>query len=277
MVTWENYEEWIMLYADGELGIEETDALLAFVGMHPELKTEMALYAQAKLTFDPTEVYTHKEQLIQPVLQNRVIAVAQWKRYGIAAGIAIIILTSLIKYLPASSIHPGIAEKDTINNTIAKGIKTNALTETITRIPDNAAPITLNTTATKLAARPKIKGIPMAISTNCSVKARSNITNLKEEALQILPYATLPVTTMNAEAALSNELTEIPAYTIASVEEKKSTFWSKLPIDDIKKKQLENIAGALGHAYTNVQDVKQEIEATTINIRVEKKKIVISF
>ncbi len=44
MINLSNYEDWFLLYADGELTVAEQKAVLQFVNGHPELKEELELF-----------------------------------------------------------------------------------------------------------------------------------------------------------------------------------------------------------------------------------------
>ena len=50
MITMENYEGWLMRYADGALTREEREAVKAFLEQHPELREEMEEVAEVKVT-----------------------------------------------------------------------------------------------------------------------------------------------------------------------------------------------------------------------------------
>lgn len=50
MITMENYEGWLMRYADGALTREEREAVEAFLEQHPELREEMEEVAEVKVT-----------------------------------------------------------------------------------------------------------------------------------------------------------------------------------------------------------------------------------
>lgn len=50
MITIENYEGWLMRYADGALTREEREAVEAFLEQHPELREEMEEVAGVKVT-----------------------------------------------------------------------------------------------------------------------------------------------------------------------------------------------------------------------------------
>ena len=60
-----NYEEYFILYMDNELNSEERHQVEAFIELHPDLKEELELLMQYKLTPDPDIVFTGKEELMK--------------------------------------------------------------------------------------------------------------------------------------------------------------------------------------------------------------------
>src|ERR1035437_4860442 len=114
MITWENYEEYMMMHADGELRSDEEQELLAFVNKHPQLKKEMAVYELTRLTPDTTQVFAHKNSLLKPVTTKKTIAFPQWRKYSIAAGIAALIFISLFKYMTNNKVVVEVAKTDTV-------------------------------------------------------------------------------------------------------------------------------------------------------------------
>lgn len=67
MITMENYEGWLMRYADGALTREEREAVEAFLEQHPELREEMEEVAGVKVTpvvatLPGKESMLHKEE-----------------------------------------------------------------------------------------------------------------------------------------------------------------------------------------------------------------------
>jgi hypothetical protein len=99
MVTWENYEEYMLLEADGELTETEQKALYAFLEAHPELKSELALFKATKLEPDTAMVYEGKEQLLktEPIKQKRVIDLRAWWVYGGVAAACLAAVMLLIR------------------------------------------------------------------------------------------------------------------------------------------------------------------------------------
>jgi hypothetical protein len=60
-----NYEEYFILYMDNELAAEDRRAVEAFAQLHPDLKDELDLLLQYKLTPDTSIVFTGKEELVK--------------------------------------------------------------------------------------------------------------------------------------------------------------------------------------------------------------------
>ncbi|WP_276133202.1 hypothetical protein [Polluticoccus soli] len=90
-----NYEEYMLLEADGELTEAEQKALQAFMDQHPELKNEMELFSALKLEPDTSIVYEGKEDLMKtlPGPGKRTISLGSWWTYGaIAACLSLAIL-----------------------------------------------------------------------------------------------------------------------------------------------------------------------------------------
>jgi hypothetical protein len=75
MITRENYEEYLMLEADGELDAAGQRALDQFFKTHPELEAERAMWQSIKLTPDEELVFPNQEQLLKtaPKAGRRII------------------------------------------------------------------------------------------------------------------------------------------------------------------------------------------------------------
>lgn len=84
MITMENYEGWLMRYADGALTREEREAVEAFLEQHPELREEMEEVAEVKVT-PVVATLPGKERLLKKEHEG----FAWWR---VAAAVALMVL-----------------------------------------------------------------------------------------------------------------------------------------------------------------------------------------
>lgn len=112
MVTLENYEEYMLMDADGELNAAEKKELLAFVSQHPELQKEYDMYMAAHIAPDMELTYEHKAQLLKPEPSAKAIGFRSWWAYSAAAGIAALIGIWLLKEQPAADIRTAAVTPD---------------------------------------------------------------------------------------------------------------------------------------------------------------------
>jgi hypothetical protein len=96
MVTVENYEEYMMLDADGELDSAGKEALQAFIAANPALKAEYEAWQSLKLQPDPSLVYGEKEALQK---QGRKGLLLTLSPYRLAAAAAVVAALALIPVL----------------------------------------------------------------------------------------------------------------------------------------------------------------------------------
>jgi anti-sigma factor RsiW len=93
MVTIDNYEEYLMMAADGELDAAGEAQLKAFLLQHPELAAEAESWTALKMQPDPAVVYEEKESL----LRQKPKSIALGWRVSLAAAasvaLALVLLT----------------------------------------------------------------------------------------------------------------------------------------------------------------------------------------
>lgn len=296
MITWENYEEYMMMHADGELQPAEVQALMAFVAQHPELKKELAAYENTILKADATQVFVNKDALLKQETVTRVIAFPQWRRYSIAAGVALLVFISLFRYMA----------KD--NNTVELA----KITETITKTIQDTTPkpaVAANIIAEEnIQVKQEVNKEPVAQNKNAIAKVQKNSTyskhnktinvvnapkarsyeavasNVATAMRTAVAAITLPVAAPAPLPAASTApavvgMKDLSGYAVQYVddEEEKRTFWDKLPIDEMRKGKMENIADAVAGAYRQVSATKQNIYNKSLSIKFEHKKITIGF
>lgn len=116
MVTIENYEEYLMLAADGELDAAGKEALDAFLERHPELASEATAWQALRMQPDEQIVFAEKETLLRR--EPKRIAL-NWKVYALGAAASLLFAALLLPrlwrhevpwvahHLPASVPPPG--------------------------------------------------------------------------------------------------------------------------------------------------------------------------
>lgn len=105
MITMENYEGWLMRYADGALTREEREAVEAFLEQHPELREEMEEVAEVKVT-PVVATLPGKERLLKKEREG----FAWWR---VAAAVALMVLagtTLLVLNRKPSEASPMVAQ-----------------------------------------------------------------------------------------------------------------------------------------------------------------------
>ncbi len=278
MVTWENYEEYIMMHADGELQPHEENALMAFINEHPELRKELIAYEHTRLVPDTTQVFVNKDSLLKKEPTAKIIAFPQWRRYSIAAGVAAIIFISLFKVMNDKKIEGTIARIDTVRPEAP--VQQSIAPEKVIAAPQQEM---IAKQDRKSEAKP---GVIQAVVR----KERSSVEKQKEEVAYMPArpiadkIATLPVTEMQQLKGDAVELKPVAlqdepiAYALASNSTSdKESFLDRLPIDEIKKAGIENMASAISDKYQQINTVKQNLLDKSLSIKVEKRKLVISF
>ncbi len=118
MVNMENYEEYMLLYADRELAPEQEKALLDFVAQRPELKQELEAYAATRLQPDESVVFTGKETLLKTEPGGRTMWLGGWKTYAAAASVILFIVLFSINRQSKEELQPVVVKKETITEPV---------------------------------------------------------------------------------------------------------------------------------------------------------------
>jgi len=276
MISLENYEEYMILHADGELQPAEEQELMAFLDAHPELKAEMTAYDLTRLSPDENIIYPEKEALLKKETK-RTIILPHWRKYAIAAGIAALMCISFFTYremnknavemanvgggktsLPTSKndtqLHNPKPQQEPQNIAIAPVQPTNLGRAIIHQAPHAVAKHNKQSIATKQEDGAVANNTTTITNTNTEISSLST-THTNPLPAEITP--TVP------------SIASIPAYQIsASDRPAKRSFIDRLPIDEANKRQLKTIAHITSGATRGVSKVKEELgqNAITLNI-----------
>ena len=288
MITWENYEEYMMMHADGELQPHEEVALQVFLDANPQLKSEMAAYEKARIVPDMTEVYEHKQLLLKQEPERRkMILLPNWRTYGMAAGIAAVLAFGYFAIVDRSSnVQPVVVRNDTGK------IPAQTTTQTIAVVPDAPAdtdnhvlPATTQNSGNNSMQHSvtTVKGHTGNLATATHKKNKptnepitipmrpgtTTLTELASTGLHKLPVA--------GNTFTAAQTTELPDYNVAISTPERRSWIDKLPIDDNKKEKLNSAADKLADTREQVSDLKQDISGQSLSIRVERRKLIFSF
>ena len=288
MVTAENYEEYMILSADGELSAEEERELMAFLEQNPALKGEMDTYASLKLVPDEELVYSGKQNLLKPENNKQIFIPRLYRSYGIAAGILLLIGTSYIVYEKnqRNPIESNNVAALPIKDTSKQNIKiANRDTQ---KQQQTTQPNNIQVAASHQTPNPKnnpkerikplcqspIQVLPKPINEN-------PVARVQQQALSALPMADAQqmatTYTLNTES-LSSITTDIePIAATLSGEDKRRAFIDKLPLTDVKKEGLVKVSGSVINTYNQLHSLKKEIESTNVTLAVRNRKLIISF
>lgn len=263
MVTFENYEEYMMLYADGELPEAMIKDLLDFITQHPELKSELNAYMATRLQPEMEMVFANKESLLQPVPAKKTIAFG-WIRYGLAAGLALLIGIGIYQLnngdktadhniantkLPAAN-TPQIAAKAIINQADTVGNR----------------PATLAPHKTLIRKKQDVRKTIEEAGRTRQPQERSNIALLQATsdhgfAVNMKPYVS-------------------DIYTVADpiiIDTKEPVKKSRLPVADESKESMYALGAAISERVQDVKNFTANIKTTGMGFNIGSKEIKVNF
>lgn len=112
MITDENFEGYLMRYADGELGADEAAMVEAFLDTHPEFRDELEAITDPSLKITPPLVtMPGKEKLLKPVAASKAgNSRPVW--IGIAATIALLLAFGIMIRIGSHSNGPIVAHQN---------------------------------------------------------------------------------------------------------------------------------------------------------------------
>lgn len=290
MITWENYEEYMVMHADGELDPAQEQALMSFLYEHPELQGELTAFTMTKMVPDAHETYARKASLLKPepviapatTEQTKVIALPVWRRYAVAAGIAALLLAS------------GYGVNVSNNGTETGEIVAN--TPPAATLP--ATPPASVSPSQQVAVTDEVKPATEVVAT--TTRAKQTMTNSKASRSTKPTNNRVPVEYAYAHAVIdpvaaagikefaaeqkniAPAVTNVPALAIQYREDDTETataesFIDKLPVADTKKDGMKSLANDAADQYSKVNAIKKEIENANVTVSIKNKKLIFSF
>lgn len=300
MITWENYEEYMVMHADGELSPEQEQALMSFLYEHPDLQGDLTAFTMTKMVPDATETYALKDRLLRPetVAKPVVMALPLWRKYAVAAAVVALLAVPGYRYLMQPSVtnmqeYGSVAAVNTGTATPVAGSNT-----PVTTAPAPSVAVAVKDEAAKSPAMAAVATLPATsnrpVRTTRSVKAvRVGTTNVPRTTAdsKVLAVATIDISPLEAVAARSIEITEkkfVPAVTNAqplAIEYTESddesvaagSLLDKVPMSDTRRNGMKSFAADVATGYSKVSNVTQEIAQASLSFKIGKKHLKLSF
>lgn len=262
MVNKENYEEYMMLYADRELTAKQEQALMAFVQQHPELQQELDMYAATRLQPDEHIVFADKDSLLKEETTKKAIWLSGWKQYAAAACVVIAIAIFMLnKQHPANDQQPSIT------------------------IADNKpyTPEQPEETITKQAVKPKAEQLhsntpvnTIAMETNNSSTHQPPVqkeVHTQEKQLPVLIGSAPHTIDYNISNTVAKEV-ELPE--LQTIEQPETTNTNNIAVStpfDQTKQGLNVLESAVNQKLTAAKDIKNKLKDTEVSVQLGKKEI----
>jgi hypothetical protein len=267
MVNWNNYEEYMLLHTDGELGEAEVKELMDFIKVHPDLSEELERFRSVKLAPDMTMVYPFKGELLRKEQLKTIAMPRNWMYYGAAAGVALLVLVML----------PWNRQPN--NNNVAKTVPVSHQTELVKTVPNEPYQTSTvkepanNTTPNTIAA---IKNT--VAQTPASGTIDKPARQIEKTQLETMNSNTGMLASRNPEpTALSPKQLPEPGIQAVAIEEEttqeKQEFLAWLPIAEEKKQGLESIRNDLSDRLANAKAVRDEIKGADVVVRLGNRDL----
>jgi hypothetical protein len=181
MVTTENYEEYLMMQADGELDAQELAALQAFLEAHPEIAAEASAWQDVKLVPDEMIRYEHTRALLRE--ERKAVAFRPWHIALPAA--AALLLALLIIRNPKETTHQTAALHTAPETRLTETPKSQAPQPATGAMPVKNPPVPVRT-----IPRPRramlATNMPRRISTPAPARRAETLSGLDAQSFTIL-------------------------------------------------------------------------------------------
>lgn len=295
MVNMENYEEYMMMEADGELSAEEQKALYAFLEEHPELMKELNAFKTAHLPVDEELAYQFKDQLLKED-NNSIPASAKgnkpniipfspksWMTYGaLAAGLALLVVT-IIKKQPNETVSTVAAvHTNTPTTKDTQVSKTNAAPQELHSTPKNPVayeakqePIPHIAPVKKTTPTVAPKPAPVIDPNNIAIekpKQKTPQSPVIEKNQNIIPeIKPINPETQKTIAEVHKE-ENTPAETMNEEKDNK-TLLAYLPMKDGQKEALGEIAEAMEAKIEKVKNLKSQLKDSDISVKIGRREL----
>ncbi len=295
MITLENYEEYIVMHADGELQPHEEEALQAFLNEYPHLRSELAVYEITRLEPDTAIVFTGKDALLKKEGGRKIGFIPGWRTFAAAAAVAALVVVAVV----ALKDEPKTNQQDVASTNTAQSAPAQAQStpgETTTETPvsaDTQQAVAQNNTAVAPVSAPQSvrvnKNVKTLTNTQRVAIAKVTTQRRKVEATPIAPQnlalqmSTMPLSALaqlGVDKARLKTATAIENIAIESEMNNTSeerSWIDKLPIDDVKKEKVAIAANAVSTGLDQVTAFRENLREKSLTIKVQQRKLILSF
>ncbi|HYD21448.1 MAG TPA: hypothetical protein VEB40_08240 [Flavipsychrobacter sp.] len=265
MVTWDNYEEYLVMQADGELDAAGQKELEAFLQAHPELRAEQALYARVKLVRDMNEGYGNKDALLREEPKGRVIRFGNWRQYSAAAGMLLLIALGLMKWNEEEARTIGKVEDtaEYVNTPKVAVVDTAVKEENVAVQEEEATPL-------MPVQQPKVQQVQVAVEKQTSVRP----TTALPERIETVETPQLAVTEPLRPKAELTDIPELPkANEPAPAPEPYRDALAWLPVSEERKQGLNEIKQAVDRRVEQVKEISNSVKNTDLAVKLGKTEL----
>lgn len=274
MIGPENYEEFLMLYIDGELAGDELEEFERFLAENPHLNNELEQYQLTKMAPDMTVFFQAKATLLQP--ETKVVPLFSFNRFRLAAALVLLLGVSAVVMLvnrPQEVQYVAVAPVPS-KATKAATMPVNSKVETaITPLQHTAATTVVPRQVQQRNARPTSQTFAVVNPVQHlapATAATASLVMFKAQLQQMQPVAV-------AKGIDTLTVAAIPAYQMASNTEDRKNWLDRLPLDDLKRQQIDELGNSLTQGYSKVGKFKNARPELSVLVKLEKKKIIVSF
>ena len=232
-ISLHNYQDFLLRYIDGELDLRETEALLAFVTLHPEAQEELAALELTKLELpvipcpnkallyknifpvivEPvTIVYPHKQKLFKKEKDKAPVVLLKWWAMGAAA----VFLFMMVRYglldqkrgttLSKNSIPKNNVSKESPLAVVKNNDVANIVSLSATKVVTDKKNMTTNAIEYAAAQNIEHQTIPTAYTVSARETAQ-NIASYNGDIIDVKPTVIAEITLPSI--ANNEETTEI--------------------------------------------------------------------
>ena len=232
-ISLHNYHDFLLRYIDGELDLRETEALLAFVTLHPEAQEELAALELTKLELpvipcpnkallyknifpvivEPvTIVYPHKQKLFKKEKDKAPVVLLKWWAMGAAA----VFLFMMVRYglldqkrgttLSKNSIPKNNVSKESPLAVVKNNDVANIVSLSATKVVTDKKNMTTNAIEYAAAQNIEHQTIPTAYTVSARETAQ-NIPSYNGDIIDVKPTVIAEITLPSI--ANNEETTEI--------------------------------------------------------------------